>query len=215
VVSLGNLRPVTPEGAARAISLAKKAGDTLGGEFEISLTGAPAGLGGYSQGKRRLGARFAEAMFSIPAVKGFEVGAGFALAALPGSAAAADPSVAEFDALILPPVKGAWGHTLRQQAIRRGALLIAESAPQVGGVYLGPRNFERSQALGRFAAEQSAERGGRAEVLLVALEGLQNTRDRLEGFREGFRATFSGEVVFHRVDGAASSRRSSARSRTP
>ena len=115
--------------------------------------------------------------------------------------AAADPSVAEFDALILPPVKGAWGHTLRQQAIRRGALLIAESAPQVGGVYLGPRNFERSQELGRFAAEEATARGGRAEVLLVALEGLQNTRDRLEGFREGFRKGFAGEVVFHRVDG--------------
>lgn len=113
----------------------------------------------------------------------------------------ADPSVAEFDALILPPVKGAWGHTLRQQAIRRGALLIAESAPQVGGVYLGPRNFERSEALGRFAAEEATARGGRAEVLLVALEGLQNTRDRLEGFREGFRQSFAGDVVFHRVDG--------------
>ncbi len=112
-----------------------------------------------------------------------------------------DSSVAEFDALILPPVKGAWGHTLRQQAIRRGALLIAESAPQVGGVYLGPRNFDRSRELGRFAAQQAAEKGKRAEVLLVALEGLQNTRERLEGFREGFGETFPCDVVFHRVDG--------------
>jgi len=114
---------------------------------------------------------------------------------------AGSPAEAEFDALILPPVKGPWGHTLRQQAIRRGALLIAESAPQVGGVYLGPRNFERSRELGRFAARQAAERGGRAEVLLVALEGLQNTRDRLEGFREGFRETSVAECIFHRVDG--------------
>lgn len=114
----------------------------------------------------------------------------------------AESAVAEFDALILPPVKGAWGHTLRQQAIRRGALLIAESAPQVGGVYLGPRNFERSRALGRFAAAQAARQGSkRAEVLLVALEGLQNTRDRIEGFREGFQQVFPGDTIIHRVDG--------------
>lgn len=112
-----------------------------------------------------------------------------------------DTQLVEFDALILPPVKGAWSHTLRQQAIRRGALLIAESAPQVGGVYLGPRNFERSQELGRFAAEQARAKHSRAEVLLVALEGLQNTRERLEGFRDGFREAFGGETVFHRVDG--------------
>ncbi len=111
-----------------------------------------------------------------------------------------DTNVPEFDALILPPVKGSWGHTLRQQAIRRGALLIAESAPQVGGVYLGPRNFEQSYQLGQFAARQ--HKGvKRAEVLLIALEGLQNTRDRLEGFRDGFRDGFDGELVFHRVDG--------------
>ena len=120
-----------------------------------------------------------------------------------GAASQADAgsAAAEFDALILPPVKGAWGHTLRQQSIRRGSLLIAESAPQVGGVYLGPRNFEGSRALGRFAAVQAAQEHRRAEVLLVALEGLQNTRDRIEGFREGFRQAFPGEAVFHRVDG--------------
>jgi hypothetical protein len=41
----------------------------------------------------------------------------------------------------------------------------------------------------------------KATVLLVALEALPNTRERVEGFAAGFRAAFSGDVVFHRVDG--------------
>ena len=74
-------------------------------------------------------------------------------AALPGGVSQ------EFDALILPPVKGQWAHTLRQQVARRRAILIAESAPQVGGIYLGPRNFEGAQALGRFAGRHEAGGG--------------------------------------------------------
>lgn len=93
LVSLGALRSPTPAQTEKAIAAAAKAGDTLGGEFELTVRGAPAGLGGYSQGHRRLGARLAAAMFGIPAVKGFEVGGGFGLAALPGTAAAADPEL--------------------------------------------------------------------------------------------------------------------------
>ena len=105
----------------------------------------------------------------------------------------------EFDALILPPVKGQWAHTLRQHVARRRAILIAESAPQVGGIYLGPRNFEGARSLGRFAGKQHP--GPRAEILLVALEGLPNTRERVEGFSAGFAEAFAGDLVFRRVDG--------------
>lgn len=126
-------------------------------------------------------------------------------AATQGEAGKDKPGAQEhdsFDVLVLPPVKGEWAHTLRQQAIRRGTLLIAESAPQLGGVYLGPRNRDASRELGRLAARQQAEAGlERAEVLLVALEGQQNTRERLDGFREGFEAEFPGKLLFHRVDG--------------
>jgi len=107
----------------------------------------------------------------------------------------------EFDALILPPVKGQWGHTLRQQVARRRAVLIAESAPQVGGIYFGPRNLDGARALGRAAGTEQAAKRARAEVLLVALEGLPNTRERVEGFSAGFTETFPGDIVFHRVDG--------------
>ncbi len=70
-----------------AIDAARAAGDTLGGVFEVTVTGAPAGLGSHVQWDRRLDARLAGAMMSIQAVKGVEIGEGFGCAALPGSRA--------------------------------------------------------------------------------------------------------------------------------
>jgi chorismate synthase len=63
----------------------KRHGDTCGGVFEVVATGAPVGLGSYSQWDRRLSGRLAQALMSIPSAKGVEIGGGFALAALPGS----------------------------------------------------------------------------------------------------------------------------------
>ena len=56
---------------------AKREGDTCGGVFEVVATGAPIGLGSYSQWDRRLGAKLGMAMMSIPSVKAMEIGAGF------------------------------------------------------------------------------------------------------------------------------------------
>ncbi len=66
---------------------AKEAGDTLGGVFEVVVTGAPVGLGSHIQWDRRLDARLAAAMMSIQAIKGVEIGEGFGYASLPGSLA--------------------------------------------------------------------------------------------------------------------------------
>ncbi len=63
----------------------KRQGDTCGGVFEVVATGIPPGLGSYSQWDRRLSARVAQALMSIPSAKGVEIGGGFDLAALPGS----------------------------------------------------------------------------------------------------------------------------------
>ena len=60
-----------------AIDEAKSKGDTLGGIFEVLVKGAPIGLGSHVQWDRRLDARLAEALMSIQAIKGVEIGAGF------------------------------------------------------------------------------------------------------------------------------------------
>ena len=64
---------------------ARREGDTVGGIAECRIMGVPAGLGEPMFGK--FSAELAHAMFSIPAVKGFEVGDGFALAKMKGSEA--------------------------------------------------------------------------------------------------------------------------------
>jgi len=71
----------------KAIDEAKQAGDTVGGVFEVIASGVPIGLGSHAHWDRRLDGRIAQAMMSINAVKGVEIGAGFALANLRGSQA--------------------------------------------------------------------------------------------------------------------------------
>lgn len=68
-----------------AIKAAGERGDTLGGVVEIVVFGCPAGLGSYVQADRRLTSRLAAALMSVQAIKGVEIGGGFALAGLPGS----------------------------------------------------------------------------------------------------------------------------------
>jgi chorismate synthase len=64
---------------------AQKEGDTVGGIVECHISGVPAGLGEPMFNK--FSAELAHAMFSLPAVKGFEIGDGFALAKMKGSEA--------------------------------------------------------------------------------------------------------------------------------
>ena len=78
---------VAEEKMKAVICQAKAAGDTLGGVFEVVVTGTPVGLGSHIQWDRRLDARLAGALMSIQAIKGVEIGAGFAYADIPGSKA--------------------------------------------------------------------------------------------------------------------------------
>ncbi len=77
--------PATSSRMVEEIRSAKKAGDTLGGVFEVRATGLPVGLGSYSQWDQRLDGRLAQALLSIQAIKGVEFGLGFEAARLPGS----------------------------------------------------------------------------------------------------------------------------------
>ncbi len=63
----------------------KKKGDTLGGIFEIVALGLPPGLGTHAQWDRKLDGRLAQALMSIQAIKGVEVGLGFEMARRRGS----------------------------------------------------------------------------------------------------------------------------------
>lgn len=69
------------------IASAHRDGDTLGGVVEVLAYGLPPGLGSHVHWDRRLDARLAAALMGIQAIKGVEVGDGFALAAVRGSRA--------------------------------------------------------------------------------------------------------------------------------
>ncbi len=69
-----------------AIDEAGAAGDTLGGEIEVQAEGLPQGLGSFAHADRRLSARLAGALASIPAVRGVGFGVGFEAAARTGRA---------------------------------------------------------------------------------------------------------------------------------
>jgi chorismate synthase len=77
-----------PDAEARmktAIRDAAHAGDTLGGVFEVVATGVLPGLGSHGQWDRKLDGRLAQALMSIQAIKGVEIGLGFLAARSPGS----------------------------------------------------------------------------------------------------------------------------------
>jgi len=84
------VRCLDPEASAAmqaAIDRAHADGDTLGGVVEVVVHGLPPGLGSHVHWDRRLDSRLAGALMGIQAIKGVELGDGFALAADPGSRA--------------------------------------------------------------------------------------------------------------------------------
>ncbi len=80
------------------IDAAREGLDTVGGIFEVRATGVPIGLGSFVQWDRKLDGRLAQAVMSMQAVKGVEIGGGFTAARLPGS---------EVQDVILP--RAEWG----------------------------------------------------------------------------------------------------------
>ena len=84
------VRCADPDSSAAMIAeidAAKKDADTLGGIVEVLAYGLPPGLGSHVMGDRRLDARLAAALMGIQAIKGIEVGDGFAVARRRGSQA--------------------------------------------------------------------------------------------------------------------------------
>jgi len=104
------LDPAVEAEIVARIDRAKKDGDTLGGEIEVVARGVVVGLGSHVSWDRKLDARLAGILMSIPAVKGVEIGLGFEAARRPGSAvhdpidadAGAGPAAADGG----PPVPG-------------------------------------------------------------------------------------------------------------
>ena len=79
------LDPEAEKEIVARIDAAKAAGDTLGGVVEVIALGLPVGLGSHVSWDAKLDGRLAQALMSIPAVKGVELGLGFEAARRKGS----------------------------------------------------------------------------------------------------------------------------------
>ncbi len=79
--------PAASAAMVAEIDTARKEGDTLGGVVEVAGYGLPPGLGSHVHWDRRLDSRLAAALMGIQAIKGVEVGDGFATARRRGSCA--------------------------------------------------------------------------------------------------------------------------------
>jgi chorismate synthase len=109
------LDPSADERMLAAVEAARAAGDSLGGVFEVRVSGLPPGLGSYQNPSERLTARLGAALFSIPAIKGVEFGVGFEAARLPGSRM--------HDAILgAPGADGPGGGRYRRESNRAGGL---------------------------------------------------------------------------------------------
>jgi chorismate synthase len=100
--------PAVESAFVARIDQAREQHDTVGGVFEVRATGVPIGLGSFVHWDRKLDGRLAQAIVSMQAVKGVEIGGGFTTASLPGS---------EVQDVILP--REQWGERPWQHATNR------------------------------------------------------------------------------------------------
>ena len=80
-----SLHPERDSEVTQMIDRIGKEGDTVGGIVEAQVTGLPVGLGSHIQWDRKLDGRLAQAVMSIQAIKGVEIGMGFEAARRRGS----------------------------------------------------------------------------------------------------------------------------------
>ena len=79
------VEPVTEDRMKSEVDVVHRAGNTVGGIFEVVAHNVITGLGSHAQWDEKLDARLAQAVMSIQAVKGVEIGEGIAAATSYGS----------------------------------------------------------------------------------------------------------------------------------
>ncbi len=79
------LNPEADRAIVARVDQATEQGDTLGGIVEVKVFNPPFGLGSHAQWDRKLDGLIGQAVMSVQAIKGVEIGMGFQAARLPGS----------------------------------------------------------------------------------------------------------------------------------
>ncbi len=82
---LYTLNPDQDDEIKALIDEMQQTGNTLGGIVEVRVEGVPFGLGSHTQWDKKLDGRLAQAVMSVQAIKGVEIGMGFEMARHPGA----------------------------------------------------------------------------------------------------------------------------------
>ena len=151
------LDPAVDAAMAAEIDAAHKDADTLGGVVEVIAYGVPVGLGTYVRGPERLDARIAGALMGIQAIKGVEIGDGFATARRRGSRAHDEMT---HDGRM----------TNRAGGIEGGAGIEAEDLVQFGAGIADEQEDEQDAAAGQGHVRPAGRGGPLAEGLLQPVE---------------------------------------------
>jgi chorismate synthase len=184
-----DLRCVDEAAEARmceAIEAAKKAGDTLGGVFEIVALGAPPGLGSYVHWDRKLDGRLAQAVMSIHAVKGVEIGSGFEVARTPGSRA--------HDEIHYSPERGYYRETNRAGGMEGG---VTNGEPIVVRGAMKPLSTLMEPLLSVDLATKEPARGAvvRSDVCAVPAAGVVGEAMVAFVLADAFLEKFGGDAM--------------------
>lgn len=165
--ALYTLDPDQDDRIKALIDKMQQQGDTLGGVVEVRVEGVPFGLGTHAQWEQKLDGRLAQAVMSVQAIKGVEIGPGFEMARRPGSEVhdpiQYDPRQADTPTLgLVRPTNNAGGleagMTNAQPIVVRAALKpISTLARPLESVNLQtrqpqPASFERSDTCAVAAA---------------------------------------------------------------
>ncbi len=185
-----------------------KEGDTLGGVIEVRVEGMPFGLGSHAQWDRKLDGRLAQAVMSIQAIKGVEIGMGFEAARRRGSQVhdpiQFDPAQRESENLgYVRPTNNAGG---LEAGMTNGQALIIRAAKKPISTLRKPlesinlktkepeqANYERSDVCAVPAASVIAENVVAFEIASALIDkfggdSLTEMQARFQQFRELVRA---------------------------
>jgi chorismate synthase len=155
--------PAAEQKIIAAIDAARAAGDTLGGTFEVVVRGLPVGLGSHVSWDRKLDGRIAQALMSIQAMKGVEIGMGFEAARRPGS---------QVHDVIEADVNAARGGGYKRASNRAGGLEggMTTGAPLVARVAMKPLStlMRPMQTVNLQTGERGAAVTERSDVVALA-----------------------------------------------
>jgi chorismate synthase len=168
------------------IDAARRAGDTLGGVFEVIAYSLPIGLGSYTQWDEKLDGRLAGALVSIPSIKGVEIGDGFGEAARRGSSV---HDVIDYDQ------RSGWSRRSNnaggtEGGVTNGAPLVVRCAAKPISTLLKPL-----RSVDFATKEESPAHVERSDVCVVPAAGVVGEAMVALVLADAFRQKFGGDSV--------------------